>query len=167
MERTLVGDRGCHRIVYLRELVARIGVREVVNFPVTAVQLAASLQRFDIDRLVVVGHNLVASSLHVPRRHRYRRHGGFLSCWGTACAPLAAAFQLDSWMHEENCRRLEVFLITASQRTIIDVFVAIKQSLTGYRKNDNRFFQPPFYFDGYLRINKCISNKLNLNSPTF
>ena len=59
MERTLVGDRGCHRIVYLRELVARIGVREVVNFPVTAVQLAASLQRLDIDHLVVIGHNLV------------------------------------------------------------------------------------------------------------
>lgn len=56
MERILVGDEGSGRVRHLREFVARVGVGQVVDHPVTAVQVATPLQRGDVTSPVVRQH---------------------------------------------------------------------------------------------------------------
>ncbi|MPN08317.1 hypothetical protein SDC9_155599 [bioreactor metagenome] len=59
MEDTLVGDRRCDRIGNLGQPVPGVGIGEVVDFPVPAVEPAPPHQCPDISHLVVICHGLV------------------------------------------------------------------------------------------------------------
>jgi hypothetical protein len=67
-----------------------------------------------------------------------------------------------------NSRRLEIFLITTSQRTIIDVFGVIKRSLTGYIvKRTSAFSNRLFILMGIFGLTKLSRRNQILNLSTF